>query len=293
MVFGFYIVAYLFLAGTGAGAFFVSAGACIGDAVNRSDASERLARTCQAGFYVAPCLMVLAALFLLLDLGNVERAWLVATTPLQSVLSVGAWLVALLVAISATLAICGLVAASVPRAVLWMCCAAGGLVALGVMGYTGLLLSDMVSVDLWRTPWLVALFVVSSLSCGAAAILALDAIFAPSSCEVSRTLWRAAAVLGCIEATVLAAFLVAQSGFSETARASCELLVGGALAPVFWAGVCAMGLAAPLALHAAARMLPRRAAMLASSLGVLAGGLLLRYCVVAAALFTPLALGAI
>ena len=81
MVFGWYIVAYLFLAGAGAGAFCAAACACAWDAVRRSDASERLARTCQAGFYAAPCLVVLAALFLLLDLGNAQRAWLVLATP--------------------------------------------------------------------------------------------------------------------------------------------------------------------------------------------------------------------
>ena len=62
-MFGWYIVAYLFLAGAGAGAFFAAACACVWDAVRRSDASEKLARTCQAGFYAAPCLMALAGMF--------------------------------------------------------------------------------------------------------------------------------------------------------------------------------------------------------------------------------------
>ncbi|MBC5585314.1 polysulfide reductase NrfD [Eggerthella sp. NSJ-70] len=293
MVFGWYIVAYLFLAGAGAGAFCAAACACAWDAVRRSDASERLARTCQAGFYAAPCLVVLAALFLLLDLGNAQRAWLVLATPLQSVMSVGAWLVALLVAVSGAVAVRGLTASEVPRSLLGACCAVGVPCALGVMGYTGLLLSDLVSIDFWHTPWLIALFVASSLSCGIAAIVALDAALAPPSYVVSRGLWRAGAVLGCVEAAVLAVFLVVQSGFTDTARASCELLLSGALAPAFWGGVCAVGLALPLAAHAAGSLLPERAAMLGSSLGVLVGGLLLRYCIVAAAFFTPLALGAI
>ena len=100
-------------------------------------------------------------------------------------------------------------------------------------------------------------------------------------------------MLGCVEAVVLIAFLAVQSGYTETARASCEVLLAGSLAPTFWVGVCGVGLAVPLAVHAAVRLLPARAAMMTSSLGVLAGGLLLRYCIVAAASFTPLALGAI
>lgn len=293
MVFGWYIVAYLFLAGAGAGAFFAAACACVWDAVRRSDASEKLARTCQAGFYAAPCLMALAGMFLLLDLGNVERVWLVAFTPFQSVLSVGAWLVALLTAVSGALAVWALVASEVPRPALWTCCLLGGACALGVMGYTGLLLSDMVSIDFWHTPWLITLFVASSLSCGAATIVGLDAALSPPSCEVSRVAWGAGAVLGCVEAVVLIAFLAVQSGYTETARASCEVLLAGSLALTFWVGVCGVGLAVPLAVHAAVRLLPARAAMMTSSLGVLAGGLLLRYCIVAAASFTPLALGAI
>lgn len=133
----------------------------------------------------------------------------------------------------------------------------------------------------------------SSLSCGAAVIVGLDAALSPPSCEVSRVAWGAGAVLGCIEAAVLVAFLAVQSGYTQTARASCEALLAGSLALTFWVGVCAVGLAVPLALHAVGRLLPGRAAMMASSLGVLAGGLLLRYCIVAAASFTPLALGAI
>ncbi|WP_270297394.1 NrfD/PsrC family molybdoenzyme membrane anchor subunit, partial [Eggerthella sinensis] len=78
----------------------------------------------------------------------------------------------------------------------WACCVVGGVCAVGVMGYTGLLLSDMVSIDFWHTPWLIALFVVSSLSCGVAAIVTLDAALAPPSYDVSAALWRAGAALG-------------------------------------------------------------------------------------------------
>lgn len=293
MVFGWYIVAYLFLAGAGSGAFLVASSACLWDAARRGDASERAARSCQHGFFAAPCLMALAGVFLLLDVGNVERVWLVLLTPLQSVLSAGAWLVALLMLVSGALAAVALVAQAVPRALLWAGCTLGWALALGVMGYTGLLLSDMVSIDFWHTPWLIALFAASSLSCGVAVVAGLDAALAPPSRPVARGVWRAGAVLGCVEALVLAAFLVAQSGFTETARASCELLLEGGLAPVFWGGVVVVGLALPLALHGATRLLPQRAAVMASSLAVLAGGFLLRYCIVAAAAFTPLALGAI
>ena len=41
-----------------------------------------------------------------------------------------------------------------------------------------------------------ALFAASSLSCGAAVIVGLDAALSPPSCEVSRVAWGAGAVLG-------------------------------------------------------------------------------------------------
>ena len=150
------------------------------------------------------------------------------------------------------------------------------------MGYTGLLLSDMVGVDFWRTPWLVALFVASSLSCGVAVVTVADVLFAPAGADgLSRTghmsapaLWCTGAVLTIVEAAVLVAFLATQLAFTETSRASCELLLAGSLAPLFWAGVCGAGIVLPLAAHAARCVLSVAAARLVASAGVLVGGLL-------------------
>lgn len=292
MLFGWYIVGYLFLAGVGSGAFLVAAACCVLDAVSRTEESARAAEAAQAGFYVAPCCMTLAAFLLLLDLGNAERALAVAATPFQSVMSAGAWLVALLTLVSGTLAATMLVRCRVPRSVGWLCCVAGGACAVGVMTYTGLLLSDMVSIDFWRSPWLVVLFVASSLSTGAAAVLGLNVVLRPGSRGIASGLWRAAGVLGAAEAAVLAVFVIAQSGYTEVAAQSCALLVGGRLAPAFWGLVCAAGLALPLACHGAQGASARPAAVAVSSAGVLSGGLALRYCIVAAALYTPYALGA-
>lgn len=293
MLFSWYIVAYLFLAGAGSGAFLIAATCCMGDALRKTEASERLVLAVQGGFYAAPCLVVLAGVFLLLDVGNVQRVWAVVAQPFQSVLSVGAWLVALLAVLSGALAVAGLVLREVPRPLLWTCIAAGWFCAAGVMSYTGLLLSDMVSIDLWHTPWLVALFVASSLSCGLAVVVGMDALVAPPSRTLPSGLWRAGVLFGCLEALVLAVFVVVQLGFTETAHASCLLLLEGSLAPAFWGGVCLVGIALPLAAHGAGHLMPRRIAALVSSAGVLVGGLFLRYCVVAAALYTPLALAAI
>lgn len=292
MVFSGYIIGYLFCAGAGAGAFFVAAGVCVWDAVRQTESTRCAVEAAQSGFLAAPLLMLAACVLLLIDLGAPERAWTVILMPFQSVMSVGAWLVGLLTLVSGALAVAALVLPSVPRGVRWVCCVAGAALAFGVMAYTGLLLSDMVSIDFWHTPWLVVLFAASSLSCGMAVVLSLYALNAPRPYDVAGGLWRVACVLSIAEAVALVGMVGFQLGFTETARASCAMLLSGELAPEFWIGVCGVGLAFPLATHALVAR-PRATAVLASSLGVLVGGLSLRYCVVAAALFTPMALGAL
>ena len=292
VVFSGYIIGYLFCAGTGAGAFFVAAGTCVWDAIRQTSSTQRGVEAVQAGFLAAPVLMLIACALLLTDLGVPERAWAVVAMPFQSVMSVGAWLVGLLTLLSGAMAAALLVLPSMPRGVRWAGCVCGLALATGVMAYTGLLLSDMVSVDFWHTPWLVMLFVVSSLSCGMAVDLGLRAMIISRADQVPLGLWRLAGVLSVAEAIALVGMLVAQSGYTAVAHESCMKLLSGELAPMFWALTCGAGLAFPLAVHVAARR-PRASVMLAASVGVLAGGVSLRYCVVAAALFAPLALGAL
>ncbi|WP_172136334.1 NrfD/PsrC family molybdoenzyme membrane anchor subunit [Adlercreutzia sp. ZJ473] len=293
MVFSGYIVGYLFCAGAGAGAFFAAAACCVWDAVRRSDASERAVVAIQPGFYAAPCLLLLACVLLVSDLGVVERAWVVITAPFQSVMSIGAWLVALLTLISTVLAVASLALAEVPRVMQVVCSVVGLALAAGTMAYTGLLLSDLVSVDFWHTPWLVVLFVVSSLSCGIALIIVVDTLSFAHLRSVEGGLWRVSGAFGIVEAVALGILMAVQWGYTDVARASCALLLTGSLALPFWGGVIGAGIALPLVTHLVTRGRPSAAAALAAACSLLAGGLALRYCVVAAALYTPLVAGAL
>ena len=293
MLFSGYIVGYLFLAGAGSGAFFVAVCCCVVDALSKSRESERVVTWAQAGFYLAPCLMVVASMFLLLDLGNAERAWQVVLSPFRSVMSVGAWFVALFTFVSAALAIAAMICREVPRALMWFCCTVGALLAVGTMSYTGLLLADMVGIDFWRSPLLVVLFVASSLSCGVHAILLVCCFAMSPSRGVPRALKRTAGICSFAEACVLVAFMFAQYGYSASAAMSCDLLLTGSLSPVFWGGVCVAGLLVPCACAVFSRVLPLRSATMVSAIGALAGGLSLRYCIVLAALYAPLALSAV
>ena len=301
MVFSWLIVGYLFLAGTGAGAFAVAAGACVWDAWRPTAASAAVVRAVQPGLALAPVLVIVSALLLLADLGSLDAAFRVLLQPPRTVMAAGAWLVAALAACGAAVAAMGVMPRLAWAPAAWALTLAGLVAALGVMAYSGLLLSDAVAVDFWRTPWLTALFVASSLSGGTALVVGAGLLAAPPGManqareDAVSALWRLGGVLACVELAVLAVFLVTRGLSTESARASCQLLLAGPLSIPFWGGVVGAGIVAPLALHGAVRGrgAGRAAAMAASACGVLVGGAALRLCVVAGAVMAPLALTAV
>ena len=168
------------------------------------------------------------------------------------------------------------------------------LVAAVVMVYTGLLLQSLGAVPLWSTPWLPALFAASSLSCGIACALALAQLTGVAS-AFDAVLGRLAAVDAAvivIEAIVVAVFVYAASlagaplsnGTELAAAQSVRELVAGANAQLFWGGFVALGLAVPLVLDGvlAKRRRPLPGVALFTAACVLAGGFVMRFCVVAA-----------
>ena len=290
MLFSWLVIAYLFLAGAGSGAFLIAAVCCMVDAAVLSAKTARLTAAVQPAFYLAPGIILAAILFLFFDLGAPERVVLLLLNPVQSIMSVGAWLVALLFAVSGMLAIAS-AGGRVPRGFQFACMAAGAVLAAGVMTYTGLLLSSLPSVPFWNTGWLPTLFVASSLSCGGAVIVFADAAIHPSPAGTSKGPWRLAGVLLAVEITVLTCYFLSRQLAGGEALTSVQQLLFGSLAAPFWVAVVGLGLAIPAILHiTAGRRVPLRMARMAASAGVLAGGLALRYCIVAAALTSPLEL---
>ena len=110
-MFSQFIVWYLFLSGTAAGAFLGAA------AISLVEGNEPLLKghvhslnPSSFGFMVAAAGYVLSGVFLIADLGNPARILQVVANPFQSLMSEGAWLVALsaaLAAITAALAVVG------------------------------------------------------------------------------------------------------------------------------------------------------------------------------------------
>lgn len=313
------VVAYLFLGGTGAGACAVAAAlglfADTDEVCRAATARFRDGRGRWYGRFFGGSLTAAAAslavgvLCLVADAGRPDRLLLLLTAGPTSYLAVGAWALSacLALAVLCALAWRGVVPAPVP--LLRGLCALLLAAAVATAAYTGLLLADMPAVPLWHSWWLPAAFVISSLSCGIAVVLAV-ALLTGCASAFSRTLRALVRVDGALilaEAVVLAAWVAsvwadagagsadaARTATDEAALASLRLLLTGPHAVLFWVGLAGVGLALPivvdvLALRAAA---PRRSApcaplagqgaLLASAFCVLIGGACLRAAVVAA-----------
>ena len=316
------VIAYLFLGGTGGGACVVIG--ALGLLADREEVRSGLGRRFRDGrgrlygnFFGAALTVALACLLLgvgclLADVGRPDRIGLLLALSPVTYVGVGAWALA----VCAMLALAALLLwrGFVPARLGLLRVLHGALVFVGAVTvlYTGLLLSTMPSVPLWDTPWLVAVFALSGVSCGIALVV-LSAVIGGSldvfvsvtrrllRCDSVVILFEAAAVAGWLGAVALAA----GSGVGGTptniaAQTSLGVLLEGACAGWLWAGLGLVGLLMPLACEfAVLRSAKRRrvasgsrlvreralpaASVLAASLGVLAGGAVLRYIVVAAA----------
>ena len=296
-MFGWPIIGYLFLGGTGAGAFLLAVCGNLLDALHPTEASSRRAEALNQGFIVAPIALVAGIVLLLMDLGNPDRIWGLLSQPFASVLGTGAVVLGSLCALSLAFLIYQVMARSPRFAVNVGVYVVGGILAIITMSYTGLLLSRALCYDLWMTPWLVALFVASSLSCGLAAILVLYVGRGSAGRGLSKASGLAAfrglaLCLALAELAILVVFLADRLAFGGTADDSVRALLSGEFAGLFWVALVGGGFAVPAIVNVAGydTRLARWAswATLAASTSVLIGGLALRYLVVSAGIFAPL-----
>lgn len=270
-MFGELVAAYLFLAGVGAGGIaaasladllFVRApfGAAAESSVAEAPAAERLVSLVFAAAFGALAVGVgcLAA-----DLGRVDRVLALFLTPAFTLMNVGAWALAGLLAVGAVLALGRF--AYLPwlgrRAVGALEVAAVAL-ACAVAVYAGLLLRGLAGVRLWASLWVPVLFVLSAASCGCV-------LFAGCSLFVEadgRTVALGRAILR-VDAVVVAEAVAAALFFGEAAAsghpgviASVASLSHGAAALPWWGGFVLCGLAASLAIEGALWVRERRSA---------------------------------
>ena len=308
-----YIALYLFLAGTGSGAFVLAAGIDLASRCKSASHRPWLARAStvtDAGLVAGPLLVALSCLFLVIDLGVPEKALILFLRPTPSLLSLGAWAIA-----AFCLCSCGALALSalldsipdrpaterIPRILAAMRAIEAGytglslLLAAFIIVYSGAYLATYPSLPFLNTPLLPVLFAASSLSAGVALLVAI-AFFRQHVGGIGdgmQSLLAIDAALLSAEAISLTAFLARGLCYSSSSAESASSLLAGSGAPFFWLFVVLIGLAAPIALDL--RCL-RRHSPLSSAAGAacaLAGSLSLRVALLMAAQRVNLATSAV
>lgn len=285
-MFGTLVVLYLFLGGCGAGIMFVTAtwSFAFHRSVQRSQAQTKAfddlkARCFGAGFVV----LCFAALCLLLDLGRPERVFMLFTRPTLSILSFGSFtlLANLLVAgflLAANMLYVPFVHAPARKAAEVVCAVA----SLLMMGYTGVYVGSIEAVALWFNMAVPVLFVLSSLSAGLSSVFVLSAFGRDVRLLDDRLalLHRCHLVVLALEVAALAAF-VGMAYLDPFAHESLAVLLDPeGLGPWFVVGLIGLGLLVPLAVEGYVAATNRLLRLLPVDMLCVAGGLLLRFCVV-------------
>lgn len=152
------------------------------------------------------------------------------------------------------------------RGLLWLNIGAG--IALGI--YTGLLLGTMVARIQWNSAVLGPLFLASGLSTGAAFML----LFRLDEVEQKTLIrWDVIAILA--ELFFIGMMLIAFAGGNATAQLAGQTLLGGKYTALFWTLVVMMGLLVPLVLELVELRRKLQMTVLAP-LMILGGGIALR-----------------
>jgi len=291
-VWGWKIVAYLFLVGLGAGAYLVGF-------VFNLIYPEFVLLSKLTVLITAP-LVIVGLLFLIWDLGRKTLAHRAVLRPLSSWIARGTIIITVFI-------ILDLIHIGIwiwPST--WLAGAPGLRLALGGIAsvfavltliYTGLLLRAAKPIPFWNTSFLPVLFLVSGISTGtmgAAFSLSAYGLSAGSAVEQPlRLLARYDAFIIIFEALIICFYLWRMHQLTA-GRTSARMVIRGSLAVPFWGGVVAVGLVVPFAFEVYKTYLSTidplallTLTAVASILG-LVGGFLLRYIVIAGGTRTPL-----
>lgn len=291
-IWGWEIVAYLFLGGLVAGMFVLAAGLELKSGERSRSAALRLAP------FGALALLSLGMLFLWLDLAHRLWAWRFymffhATSPM----SWGAWILVLIYPVGLLHGLGsldesqrawlrgrtpGALAGLLGKGLAWADGSRRGLLLTSVgMGiglgiYTGLLLGTMPSRIAWNSAVLGPLFLASGISTGAALLLLLPLGEAERKTLVA---WDAAAIVG--ELVLIALMLLGWATSGDAGKWAVGQFLGGPYTAVFFSCVVVLGLLVPLVMEAveAKRHLPFAAIL---PVLILSGGLALRWILLSA-----------
>ena len=162
-----------------------------------------------------------------------------------------------------------------------------GLMAIGLIFYTGFVLNTVRAVSLWNSPLLPLLFAV----CGLLGGFGLSTVIALYGGHVDLHAAEAGGKgLLVINALLIAFYLWRAAQKDETGRKSVMDQIRGMAAPAFWIGVIGLGIVAPLAValfsYFSGEVIP--AVLIAGVICEIIGGLSVRYCLLKAGLYKPL-----
>ncbi len=309
LTWGLPVIAYLFMAGLGAGALTTSASVLL-----RGGPTGKYFNVARYGAFIAPIPVALGSALLVFELGSFQAGhWFrflnLYTVINLSPMSIGTWLLTLFLGVSLLYAFTFLKPAAAPGddqdALRRMSAYVGIPLGIGVALYTGVLLGAMPARPFWNSPVLAMLFFLSSLSTGVASIILVRALLhrkhaspqAEADFHESGYLLSATDTL-LIGLELMAIFLFimyAHLTIGSVREAITVLLAGGQLAHLFWLWVVVIGLVVP-ALIELALLMPRivhgrsyrshRLVEILVPVVVLIGGFMLRYVVVIAGQIT-------
>ncbi len=279
---GWLIVVYLFLAGSGSGAFL----AAVYCDLLAPDWSKSLAR---AGSLIAGPLVTIGTVCLVLDLeAGLWEPWrqVYLVGNLRSMIAWGVIILAVFIPVSFLyaaalneLTFVGKIAKKYIRILEYV----GSFLAVSTATYTGVLIAVVNGVPFWNTPMMPVLFLASAISTGLAAAMIVAAIIDIRTIKTLSNFALGHVIFLAVEGLVLMLFVFMSLTRSTEAAISANMLLTGALSPYFWVLVVVLGILIPFALSIVEYYeygeMPK-SLVIGSDLLVLMGGMSLRALII-------------
>ncbi len=244
---GWLIIAYLFLAGAGSGAF-IAAVAC---ELLAPDWSKALAR---AGSLAAGPLVAVGTACLVLDLeAGFWEPWrqIYLVGNLRSMIAWGVIILSCFIPLAflyaAALNEITIIGKIAKRYVVYIEIV-GSLLAVATATYTGVLIAVVNGVPFWNTPLMPVLFLASAMSTGLAVAMIGAAIIDITTVKTLSNFALGHVIFLAVEALVLMLFVFMSLTRSTEAALSAGILISGMLSPYFWGLVVILGIVVPFIL---------------------------------------------
>jgi formate-dependent nitrite reductase membrane component NrfD len=300
---GLPVIIYLFLGGLSAGAVIISGHVYhLAGGGNFGRFGYQIAKY---GALIAPLPVMIGTSLIIWELGRMFRVVNLFKVVNLSPMNIGSWLLSFFIVLTVAYAATFLPKNAGPgdklekfRKTLAWCIVP---VAYGVAVYTGVMLGATPGRPFWNSSILPAIFLLSAISAGIAAIILVSTLFRKKTDDpqVEADHHEGMFLLLAIDTVVIALelvslFILIIFGYLtvESARAAVSLVLwGGSMAVAFWGGIVFLALVLPLVIElpmVAPKMLygkpfrPPMALEIGVATCILVGGFILRYLVVVA-----------